>query len=235
MRYQLAVYLILVLAAAGAYSDYSFSAHVKVNTEGSVHVTEKTIFLFENAEERKAFELNMNLGESTILEWRKFSGNIRFHFKGRISNTKITAKRDFTVSFDAGEVIVEYDIEPLFTKEKIGSRRTVYSLPDSLAFDRTKTGQTSLGNNVQLQIEYPKGAELIKAAPLYEEDGNTLTWNGPITGNWEFSYAEEIPLSREVSEFFISTYDDALEYLPLILLLAFSLLLIVVLVKFRRG
>ena len=236
MRTQLLVYLLVLASLNCAYSDYSFSAISSFRPDGSAHVTEKTIFLFENAEERKAFELNMNLGESTISEWRKFSDNIRFHFKGKISDTKITAKREFTVSFEAGAVILEYDIESIVAIQKVGSRRTIYGmLPDALAFDRTKTGQTSLGNNVVLQFEYPKGSELLKAAPVYDEGGNVITWNGPIAGNWEFEYAEEMPLSQEVGEFFISTYKDAADSLPLILLSAFALLLLFVLVKYRRS
>jgi hypothetical protein len=236
MRNQLLVYLILLAPFTAAYSDYSFSANVEFSPDGTGHVTEKTIFLFENAEERKAFELNMNLGESTISEWRKFSENIKFHVKGKISNVKITAKREFTVSFEAGAVIMEYDLESATTEQKAGSRRTVYTLlPDALAFDRTKTGQTSLGNNVVLQFEYPKSSELLKVAPVYEENGNVITWNGPIAGNWEFQYAEEIPLSQEVSEFFISTYDNAVDSMPLVLLSGFTLILLFVLVKFRRS
>ncbi|MEK6954701.1 MAG: hypothetical protein AABX01_06835 [Candidatus Micrarchaeota archaeon] len=236
MRNQLLVYFILLLSLSGAYSDYSFSAHAKINPDGTAHVTEKTVFLFENQQERKAFEQNMNLGESTIIKWQEMSPNIKHHFRGLISNTKITAKREFSVSFDAGTVIVEYDVGPIFTSEKIGSRRTVYSLtPDSLVFDKTKTGQTSLGNNVELEFVYPKGTELIRAAPVYDGDGNVILWKGPIAGNWEFAYAVEIPLSQEVSEFFYSTYKNATDSLPLILLGGFSLLLLFVLVKFRRN
>lgn len=236
MKSQLVVYLLVLIALSSAYSDYSFSAQAKINSDGSAHVTEKTIFLFENGDERKTFELNMNLGESTILEWRKFSNNIKFHFKGKIANPKITAKREFAVSFDAGAVIVEYDVESIFSAGKVGSRRTVYSLlPDALAYDRTRTGQTSLGNNVELRFEYPKGAELLKASPVYDEKGNEIIWIGPLTGNWEFQFAEEIPLSQEVGEFFLSTYNGAAESLPLILFSGFSLLLLFVLVKFRRN
>jgi hypothetical protein len=236
MKSQLLVYFLALAVLAGAYSDYSFIANAKISPDGTAHVTEKTVFLFENSEERKAFEINLNLGESSILEWGKFSGNIKRHFKGRISNTKITAKREFAVSFDAGAVIVEYEVGPIFNAEKIGSRRTVYTLmPDALAFDRTKTGQTSLGNNVELQFEYPKGTELLKAAPIFEENENVIFWKGPIAGNWEFTYAVEIPLSQEVSEFFYATYRNAAESLPLLLLSAFSLLLLFVLVKFRRS
>ncbi|MFH0972262.1 MAG: hypothetical protein V1835_06910 [Candidatus Micrarchaeota archaeon] len=235
MRNQLLVYFCIMVALSGAYSDYSFSTNVKINDDGSGHVTEKTIFLFESAEERKAFELNMNLGESTIVEWRKFSSNIRFHFKSIANNTKITAKREFTVNFDAGAVIVDYDTGALFGQTAVGSRRTIYSLmPDMLSFERTKTGQTSLGNNMQLKFEYPKDAEFLKAAPDYEESGNAISWNGPIAGNWDLQYAREMPLSEEVSVFFISTYHTASEKLPLILLAAFSLLVLFVLVKFGR-
>lgn len=234
MRYQLAVYLLLIGVLANAYSDYSFKAVVKIDGEGAAHVTEKTVLLFENQLERKAFEDNMNLGESTIVEWRKFSENIKYHFKGGISNIKITAKREFDVSFDAGTIILEYDVVPLFDQVKVGSRRTVYTLlPDSLSFQRTGTGQISLGNNVELVFEYPSDAELLKADPIYDENDRQIVWRGPLTGNWEFQFAREIPLSQEVSEFFVETYLRATKSLPLLLLSAFSLLVLFVLLKFR--
>ncbi len=234
MRNQAFVYLLLLSVLSSAYSDYSFEASVKVNDDGSAHVTEKTVFIFENTEERKAFEFNMNLGESTILEWRKFSGNIKYHVKGS-TNVRITAKREFAVSFDAGAVIVEYETPDLFANFSVGSRRTVYFLvQDSLAFDRTKTGQMSMGNNMRLLFEFPKDAELLKVSPLNERKDNIVLWEGPLTGNWEFEYAREIPLSQEVGDFFLNTYRRASEYLPLLLLGAFSLLVLFVLVKFGR-
>ncbi|MBI5224817.1 hypothetical protein HY989_03015 [Candidatus Micrarchaeota archaeon] len=235
MKNQLLVYSILLFGMLSAYSDYSFSMGMKINGDGSAHVTEKTIFLFESSVERKAFEINMNLGESTILEWRKFSEKINYHMKGKISNVKITAKREFDVSFDAGAVIVDYDVDSIFSQTKVGSRRTIYSLlPDALAFDRTKTGQTSIGNNYELYFEYPIDAELIGAAPVYDSNERKIMWRGPIAGNWEFSYAREIALSLEVSQFFIETYDRAASSLPLILLPLFALLVLFVLVKFGR-
>ncbi|MEK6843481.1 MAG: hypothetical protein AABY04_03245 [Candidatus Micrarchaeota archaeon] len=235
MKNQLLVYFLLIAGMLSGYSDYSYSMGMKINEDGSAHVTEKTIFLFENSIERKAFEINMNLGESTILEWRKFSDKIQYHMKGKISDVRITAKREFDVSFDAGAVIVDYNVDSIFSQTKVGSRRTIYSLlPDALAFDRTKTGQTSIGNNAELYFEYPLDAELINAAPVYESDGRKIMWRGPIAGNWEFSFAREIALSSEVSLFFIETYGRAVNSLPLILLPLFALLVLFVLVKFGR-
>ncbi|MFH1257472.1 MAG: hypothetical protein ABIG96_05625 [Candidatus Micrarchaeota archaeon] len=235
MRNQLLVYMLALAVALNAYSDFSFSGHVKINEDGTAHVTEKTVFLFETPEERKAFEINMNLGESTILEWKKFSNNIGYHISGIANNSKITAKREFTVSFEAGTVIVEYDTNNLFHQQLVGSRRTTFDLDAGLlSFERTKTGQMSLGNNMDLTFEYPKGSDLLKVAPVYEQEGNLVVWRGPIAGIWEFSYAREIPLSQEVSEFFVDTYNTAIEKLPLLLLSGFSLLVLFVLVKFGR-
>ncbi len=228
--------LALFVGMATAYSDYSFETSVNVNPDGTAHVTEKTIFLFENNEERQEFENKLSLGESTIIEWQKFSKNIKFHFRGGISDTRITAKKEFSVSFSAGAVIVEYDVEtPLFNQRPEGSRRTIYSLNEKrMAFDVTRTGETILGNNMKLAFEIPVDAELLSVAPPPDaKEANKLVWNGPIARAWELEFAREIPLSQEVNQFFGDALKRMEDVFPLLLLAGFILIVGFILLKFR--
>ncbi|MFH1107441.1 MAG: hypothetical protein V1787_06125 [Candidatus Micrarchaeota archaeon] len=220
-----------------AYSDYSYSAEVTVAADGTAKVMEKTVFLFENDNERAEYERNLNLGESTIAQWQKFSKSIKFHVRGGTTNVRITAKKEFAVGFNAGTVILEYDIgSPLFNKTAEGSRKTLYSLePEALAFEVTSARETILGSNMQLTFRLPRDAELIKVAPLPDAgEDNVFTWNGPIARKWELQYSREIPLSREVSEFFADSYNEALAFLPMILLVLLVVIVAFVLVKFRH-
>ncbi|MBU1196982.1 hypothetical protein KJ765_00565 [Candidatus Micrarchaeota archaeon] len=225
------------LTVTQAYSDYSYEAVIQVQPDGTAHVTEKTVFLFENNEERQEFEYKLNLGESTILEWQKFSPKIKFHMRGGIANTRITAKKEFAVSFSAGTVIIDYFVQtPLFDTKPEGSRRTIYSLnPKALAFDTTKTGETILGNNMKLTVEIPRDADLLLVAPTPDNhEGNRMEWNGPIARAWELSFAREIPLSQEVNEFFEDAFRQVQEFFPLILLVVLLLVLVFILVKYGR-
>lgn len=238
MDWRVAAVLLLSLSAlAPAYSDYAYSAYVSINGDGTAKVMEKSAFVSENENEREEFERNLNLGESTIAEWQKFSKNIKYHFRGGINNVRITAKKEFSVGFDVGAVIIEYDIETsLFNKTKEGSRKTVYALQqEALAFEVTNARETILGNNMQLTFELPKDAEVIKTAPLPDSTkDNAFTWNGPIARKWELQYSREIPLSQEVSEFFTDSYNEALSFLPLILLVLLLAIVGFILVKFRN-
>lgn len=235
-----AVLLVLVLLAAGlahAYSDYSFEADVNVNPDGTAHVTEKTIFVLETPEERLDFENKLNLGESTILEWQKFSRNIKFHFVGGVINPRITAKKEYALSFSSAAVILDYDLQnTLFTKKAEGSRRTVFTLDDgTLGFDATKSGETILGNGMKLAFTLPKDAELLNVGPPPDtQEANKLVWNGPITRTWELQFAREIPLSQEVGEFFTDAFAKSYEALPLLLFLGFAVIVAVLLVKYRN-
>lgn len=232
-----AIMLFAAVLAVSAYSDYSYSADVKVNDDGTAKVTEKTVFLFENDNERSEFERNLGLGESTIAEWQKFSKNVKYHFRGGVNNVRITAKKEFAVGFNAGTVIIEYDIEtPLFNASKQGSRKTVYTLEQSsMAFEVTNARETILGNNMQLVFELPRDAEVIKIAPLPDSSNDkAYTWNGPIARKWELQYSREIPLSQEVSEFFTRSYEEITSFLPLILLFLLALIVGFILVKFRN-
>jgi hypothetical protein len=238
MRLGLAVLLAACLAVmSSAYSDYSYSAAVKVNDDGTASVMEKSVFLFENENERTEFEKNLNLGESTIAEWQKFSKNIKYHFRGGVNNVRITAKKEFAVGFNAGTVIIEYEIEtPLFNMTREGSRKTVFALfPESMAFEVTNARETILGSNMQLSFELPRDAEIIKIAPLPDSaTEKTYTWNGPIARKWELQFSREIPLSQEVSEFFTDSYRETLSFAPLFLLALLVVIVGFILVKFKN-
>ena len=229
--------LLSAIAPALAYSDYSFAAHAAINSDGFARVEEKSIIVFETPDERTDFEHNLNLGESTITEWKKFSKNVRFHFAGPITNQRITARKEFSLGTNFGSVIVEYDINAAVVNESHrGSRVTVYSLdPSVLAFDRTAGGATILGSNILLSIELPADAQVVKVAPTPDrQEKNVLSWGGPVARKWELVYERELPLSGEVSQFFLESYEEAISLLPLLLIAGFAMLLLFILVKFRK-
>ncbi|HII39263.1 TPA: hypothetical protein HA318_04655 [Candidatus Micrarchaeota archaeon] len=219
------LFMTILLAAclASAYSDYSFSVTAQVKEDGSMHVMEKTVFLFDNDLERNAFDSFMNSGENSVIEWRKFSKNIRYHFGGVLvesQGVKISARREYSVGFSAGSVVIEYDLShQMFIAEKKSSRVTQYSLNSSyLSFDVSRDREPVLGNGMKLEITLPPDATIVEIAPVPDtRQGNTLSWTGPVIGEWKVIYSREQPIGDEVNEFFIALAQNAFAWIPLIL------------------
>ncbi len=245
----LAVALLLALPLAQAYTDHSLSVTVLVKTDGTAHVREKTIFYVDTDAEIEAFKDNLKLGKSTILAWKKFSDNIRYHIGGvqsPVDNLTITAGPEYDIKQNARSVTLDYDLVDKFVEgEKIGSRTIRFTLNEEiLGFDKSETRQTILGSNVYFTIALPQGATLVKKdgavqvgpSPYeYDESNRTIMWFGPSTGRWILEYEVEEPLSDEVFGFFSDLYNKLVELLPLAVLLVSAIVILTMLVKMKRA
>jgi len=244
-----AVALLLVLPIAQAYTDHSLSVTVTVKKDGSAHVREKTIFYVDSDAEIDAFKDNLKLGKSTILAWKKFSDNIRYHIGGvqsPVDNLTITAGPEYDIKQNARSVTLDYDLVDKFVGgQKLGSRTTHFTLNEEiLGFDKSETRQTILGSNVYFTIALPQtaalakkdGAVLVGPSPyVYDESNRTITWFGPSTGRWILEYDVEEPLSDEVYGFFSELYNKVVELLPLAVLLVSAGIILTMLVKMKRA
>jgi hypothetical protein len=213
-------------STALAYSDISLSVVARVNGDGTAHVMEKALIALNNKEEMEAFDYNMNLGESTVTDWSRFSpgGNIRYHLSGKTvpANVKIAAKRDYTIGYSVGVVTIEYDVtSPVFNVTKIGSRKLLYKLNTNyLSFEASRTHETILPKGTQLTFELPGDAVVVSVIPeVFEKKDNVLTWFGRASGNWELVFEREEPLGEEVSEFFYELYGKIVSLIPAILVI----------------
>jgi len=230
---------VVLACSARAYSDYSFSVTAEVNQDGGMHVVEKTVFLFDTDAERTEFDSFMNSGENSVLEWRKFSKNIRYHFGGSLvesASVKISARREYAISFSAGSVTLEYEVAPdIFVKEKTSSRVTQYSLDSSyLSFDLARNREPVLGSGMRLEMTLPADATVVEIAPIPDaRDGNTFSWTGPVIGAWRVVFEREQPLSEEVNDFFASLSQNAFAFIPFILVLGLIAFVAVKLMKVK--
>ncbi|NYZ75155.1 hypothetical protein H0O03_02730 [Candidatus Micrarchaeota archaeon] len=233
--------LVVLACSASAYSDYSFAVKADVKADGGMHVVEKTVFLFDSDSERTEFESFMNSGENSVLEWRKFSKNIRYHFGGSLvesESVKISARREYTVSFSAGSVTLEYDVSPdIFVKEKTSSRVMQYSLDSSyLSFDISRNREPVLGSGARLEMTLPADATAVEIAPIPDaREGNTFSWTGPVIGAWKVVFEREQPLSDEVNEFFASLSQNVFALIPFILVLGLIAFVAVKLMKSKSS
>ncbi|MFA5246905.1 MAG: hypothetical protein WC408_03375 [Candidatus Micrarchaeia archaeon] len=245
----IAVALLLVLPLAQAYTDHSLSVIVSVKKDGTAHVREKTIFYVDTDAEVQAFKDNLKLGKSTLIAWKKFSDNIRYHIGGiqsPVENLSITAGPEYDIKQNARSVTLDYDLVDRFVEgEKVGSRTTTFMLNEEiLGFDKSETRQTILGSNVYFTIQIPTGATIIKkdGSPLigpspyiYDTTNRTITWMGPSTGKWLLGFEMEEPLSNEVYSFFSNAYTTAIGLVPLALLLISAAFIVTMLVKLRKA
>ncbi len=230
--------LLVLMRLAGAYTDYSFAATAQVDADGNAHVIEKTVFTLDTNDERSEFDYYLGLSKTTLADWQKFSKKIKYHFTGSITNLKIIATREFSVSYSAASVTLEYEVSKLFSGNQTSSRITEYSLNhNALAFSSTRSDEISLGTGMQLTIILPEDALNIRVIPSpgLQKEKKALTWVGPVNGKWDVVYVREKPLSAEVNEFFLQLYEQLSTSGALLVILVVLLALVLFkIIKTRR-
>ncbi len=245
----LAFFFMFALPMLSAYTDHSLTVQMVIKSDGTAHVTERTIVYMDTQEEVDAFKNNLRLGKTTIVDWKKFSDNIRYHIGGPSSiaeNLSITAGPEYSLGDRARAITLDYDmVTPITNITKIGSRTSRYWLRDEmLGFELNDNKQTILGSNVEFSILMPSGASIMKNDGIsqvgpspykYDPATQTVTWSGPMTGKWILAFEIEEPLSNEVYEFFSTTYQQILALAPLALLLISAGVVLTLLVRMPRA
>lgn len=222
------LFLVLFSGSAFAYLDQSFSVYSKVLDNGNAKITEKTVFFLETQAEKDAFDYYLRLGQTTLLDWKRFSKNIGYHFSGGVSNLRIVAAREFGVHPNAASVTLEYDAERVMGLEKISSRSTTYKLNTQLIALISSKGDISLGNGMSFTLEVPGDAQniIVSPDPGALRQKNVITWTGPIFGKWDVEFAREESLSDEVNAFFAQSVQDLQKNYLFILLALFALVIV---------
>ena len=107
----IAVFL-LFSAFSAAYEDSSIAVLVHFNQDGTAKVSEKYAFLLSDDSEIESFEYYRNLGQNTVVSWRRFSKDLKFHVGADIipSNASITARRVLSVGRRSAELVLDYEL-----------------------------------------------------------------------------------------------------------------------------
>lgn len=218
--------LILLTTLAAAYTDHSLVTLIDFKPDGSAKVTEKITVTFDSDAERESFSDAMAnpSSQSTIVGWKKFSKSVEYHVAGVIpGSTRITAKRDFTISYPAGNIIVEYDTLPIAIVSQPSSRVTRYTFNGTgLNFKRLQTGQVILGQSIRLAFRIPNEARFTNINPQSDEvTKNTASFLGPLSAKFSVEFEIEKSLSQEVSDFFADLTTNTVNLVPILLALAF--------------
>ncbi len=215
----------LLSGFVNAYIDTSTSMTFQLSPD-KVHVIEKTVVLLENAAEKSAFSSSLTLGKSTISDWRAYSDNIDYHVYGPlvyVNSTRIVAKLDTSIPQNPAVIVVEYDVSPAILSKTVKSTRVVeYSLNFSLLnVKRLQSKEIVLGNIGEFSFEIPDGDAFSLVRPDAIKTGsNSVSFKGPITSSFEIAFIEEKTLSQEVNDFFVQTYSNVANLIPLLLVLA---------------
>jgi len=220
-----ALCLLLLAPYSFAYLDRSFSMYVKVLEDGNARITEKTVFFLETDAEKEAFEYYLRLGQTTLLDWKRFSKNVGYHFSGGVSNLRVVAAREFELHPNAASVTLEYDAENAMRLSRASSRVTRYELNTPLIALISAKGEISLGNAMSFTLEVPPDAQEIRVSPDPgpRRQKNVITWTGPIFGKWDVEFTREKSLSEEINEFFARSVGDLRNNYLWVLLALFAL------------
>ena len=79
--------------------------------------------------EIESFEYYRNLGPNTVVSWRRFSKDLKFHVGADIipSNASITARRVLSVGRRSAELVLDYELNaPIMIESKVGSKEKVF-------------------------------------------------------------------------------------------------------------
>lgn len=218
----------LLFPLVSGYTDTSFVLTFKLAPD-KVKIVEKTVFSLDNDVEKAAFSNSLRLGRSTVSDWNKYSQNIGYHVFGPlvyVNTTRIVAKRDFSLQYNPGVVVVEYEVSPsILIKKVTGSRVTEYTLNTSmLALTRLQSKEIVLGNIDEMVFEIPEGDRFEVVEPdAPEKQLSRVSFKGPLTSKFVISFVREKTLSEEVSSFFFETYSNAADLIPILLVLALLL------------
>lgn len=220
----LLLFSLFLAGQANAYTDTKFSMDLYLSPTYS-HVVEKSTFSLDTDEERQTFANSLQLGKTTIADWKSYSRNIDYHVGSIVlsNSTRVLAKRDLTALFPTAVVVVEYDIDTSILQLVDQSTRvTHYKLDSSkLALPKLRSNEIVLGSGATFSIEVPSTMRFEKVLPQPESRTPTkLIFQGPLASNLEITLIDEKTLGDEVSEFFTRTTSNATSFVPLLFGLA---------------
>ncbi len=237
-----ALSLLAFLPSAGAYTDHSLSVSILLREDGTAHVSEKTVFSFDNDNESR--EANFMLSSArSVSQLSKLSGNVKFHAGNATvprANIRVTVRPEYQVANSARAILLEYDLGKIVSNSTRGRITTYVFSQDVLEFEKTESRQMVLGPIMELSVEIPKGGRISLKDREYvispkpdSVSGNVVLWSGKNigTGFWLLQYETEMPLSQEVYDYFLGLYEKASDSAPLLVLAALVAVVLLILVK----
>lgn len=226
------VLVLLALAVRADFHDLSLSVTVKINTNGSAHVTER-VRLAIDPSSVDIYNQSMYSRNLTIMDWQQITSSklLRQHIFSpvSVSNIKVVPENLNSYSFSATSAAVirlDYELEKFVPINQTGPRTLLYTFNrSSFSFEHSPSGQI-LPQDTELTIIIPPDSIVTSISPDPDEPSITrdylgqvmrvsnFTWRGTIPlMDFELTFTREEPIGVEVSRFFEDIEMNALSFI----------------------
>jgi hypothetical protein len=250
----LALALLVPLLGASFY-DVSLSVTMKVNLNGSAHVTEKVMLSLDPGSE-DIYNRSIYSRELTIMDWQQITNSqyLRQHIVSSVAarNLRIVPGdvRPYVYgSRSAATITLDYDIDKIISINQTGPRAFLYTLDSSvLSFQPSPSGEVLPRNN-DFTIIIPPDSVVTSISPdpttpAIQRDYSdqvrgvsNFTWSGTVPLlEFKFAFTREEPMDVEVMNFFQNLEGMALGIMlsaPGIVLLLFVIIMAFLVLKKR--
>jgi hypothetical protein len=215
------VLALLVPLLGASFYDMSLNVVVKVNTNGSAHVTENVLLAIDPSSE-SLYNQSIYSTQLTIMDWQQITQSqyLRQHIISSTAarNLEITP-RDITPyaygSRSGADIELDYDVDNIATINQTGPRTLQYTFnSSSLSFQPSPSGQVlPRGNNLTIIIPPDSLVTNIlpdPTKPVIQRDYagevsgvSTFTWSGTVPlMNFQLVFTREQSMDVEVMDFF---------------------------------
>lgn len=224
--------VLLMLTSRANFYDTSLAVTLKVNLNGSAHVTEKvSLYLDQSSED--LYNRSIFSRELTIMDWQQITHSeyLRQHIVSSVAARNMRIAPEDVVRYAYGDlssanIKLEYDIDKVVTINQTGPRTLLYTLnSSSLSFQPSPSGPVLPRNN-NLTILIPPDSVVASISPDPTEPAiqrdysgyvrglSNFTWRGTVPlMEFQLTFNREEPMDVEVMDFFDSVGGSALRLL----------------------
>jgi len=191
---------LLMLASRANFYDLSLSVVVRVNINGSVHVTER-VYLALDPSSEDPYNRSIYSRELTIMDWQQITQSqyLRQHIfsTSAARNLKIVPEnmRQYSLgNMSTATIKLDYDLDKVVLVNQTGPRTLSYSFNKSaLSFEPSPSGQVLPKDN-ELTIMIPPDSVVTALSPEPYEPPITRDYMDRVTGVSNFTWMGTIPL-----------------------------------------
>jgi hypothetical protein len=196
----LIVSLLLIPILGASFYDLSLSVTVKVNTNGSAHVTENVLLSLDPTSEG-LYNQSIYSSELTIMDWQQITQSqyLRQHIisSSAARNLRITPKdtQPYIYGSRSGaDIELDYDIDNIVMINQTGPRTLQYTFNSSLlSFQPSPSGQVLPRNN-NLTIILPPDSLVTAISPDPTQPTIQRDYAGRVSGVSSFTWRGTVPL-----------------------------------------
>jgi hypothetical protein len=196
----LAVLVLLIPVLMANFYDVSLNVNLKVNLNGSAHVTEEVMLYLDQSSE-DLYNRSIYSTQLTIMDWQQITNSqyLRQHIlpSAAVRNMRIAPEdvRPYAYgSLSSAIIKLDYDIDNIVAINQTGPRTLRYTFNSSaLSFQPSPSGQVlPRGNNLTIVI--PPDSIVTSISPDPTEPAIQRDYAGEVRGVSNFTWRGTVPL-----------------------------------------